>query len=144
VPEDEHGKKTIESVLSKMESDPYGLNTLDPSKERKMKKFMESHSDENINLAVAMYMAGALEFFKPMEKSKVKELAFEFATLGMAGIDPSKDGYSIPSIRDKTFSGYKALAYYYVSWAVAIPEMLAQLQMPFDKEFDLANEYLKL
>ena len=42
------------------------------------------------------------------------------------------------SIPNKTFSGYQILAYYYVSWAIAMPEMLAQLQLPFDEEYKLA------
>ncbi|MDO6598449.1 tetratricopeptide repeat protein [Oceanihabitans sp. 2_MG-2023] len=144
VPENKNNRKTIEDVLSEIEEDPFGLNTIDPSKERKMKKFLDSHSDKSINSAVAMYMVGALEFFKSMNKVKVKELAFEFATLGMTGIDPNKDGYSIPSIKNTSFSGYKALAYYYVSWAVGIPEMLSQLQMPFDKEYALAKKLFNL
>jgi len=89
-------------------------------------------------------MVGAIEFFKTVSQPKVKGLAFEFATLGITGIDPNKDGYSIPSIKNKTFTGYQALAYYYVSWAIAIPDMLAQLQMPFDKEYELANQMTKL
>lgn len=144
VPEDNYRRKTIEEVLSEIEEDPFGLNTADPSKERKMKKFLESHSDENLNSAVSMHMVGAIEFFSPMTNSKIKALAFEFATLGMSGIDPKKDGYTIPSLKNKSFSGYKALAYYYVSWAIGIPEMLAQLQMPFDKEFELAKKLSKL
>ena len=144
VPEEEHRKKTLDQVLSEIESDPYGLNTPDPSKERKMKKFLENHSDKEINSAVVMYMVSALEYFNPMPQFRVKELAFEFATLGMAGIDPKKKGYSVPSIKNASFSGYKALAYYYVSWAVGIPEMLAQLQMPFDKEFELAKQLMNI
>lgn len=144
VPEDEHRRKTIDDVLSEIENDPYGLEIKDPSKERKMKKFLDSHTSSDINQAVAMYMVGAIEFLKPMDQPKVKELAFEFATLGMSGIDPKKDGYSIPSIKNKSFTGYQALSYYYVSWALAIPEMLAQLQMPFDKEYELANQMTKL
>jgi len=46
--------------------------------------------------------------------------------------------------QNKTFTGYQALAYYYLSWAIAIPEMLAHLQMPFDKEYELANQMTKL
>ena len=37
-------------------------------------------------------------------------------------------------------TGYQALAYYYVSWAIGIPEMLSQLGMSFDKEYALAKE----
>jgi len=64
----------------------------------------------------------------------------EIAQVGTTGIDPNKDGYHIPSIKGSSFSGYKTLAYYYVSWAISIPKMLPQLQMPFDREYELANE----
>ncbi len=60
----------------------------------------------------------------------------------MAGIDPKKKNYSVPSIKESSFNGHKTLAYYYVSWALALPEMLNSLQMPFDKEFDLATKFL--
>lgn len=144
IPETESKRRTINDVLSEIESDPYGLDAKDSSKERKMKKFLENYSEKELNSAVVMYMVGAIEYFTPISKPKVKELAFEFATLGMSGIDPKKDGYSIPSIKNKTFTGYQTLAYYYVSWAIAIPEMLAQLQMPFDKEYELAKQLTQL
>ncbi|HLW15351.1 MAG TPA: tetratricopeptide repeat protein [Flavobacteriaceae bacterium] len=144
IPETESKRRTIDDVLSEIESDPYGIDIKDSSKDRKMKKFIENYSEKELNIAVAMYMVGAIEYFTPISKPKVKELAFEFATLGMSGIDPEKDGYSIPSIKNKTFTGYQALAYYYVSWAIAIPEMLAQLQMPFDKEYELAKQLTQL
>jgi hypothetical protein len=144
VSEDEHRRKTVDDVISEIEADPFGLETKDPSKERKMKKFLNRNTSSEINTAVAMYMVGGIEFFKPMSQPRIKELAFEFATLGMSGIDPNNDGYSIPSIKNKTFTGYQALAYYYVSWATAIPEMLAQLQMPFEKEYELAKQMTKL
>lgn len=124
VPEDEHRRKSIDDILSEIENDPFGLETRDPSKERKMKKFLDSHKSSEINHEVSMYMVGAIDFFRPMAKPKVKELAFEFATLGMSGIDPKKDGYSIQSIKNKSFTGYQALAYYYVSWATAQQQSL--------------------
>lgn len=140
IPEAEHRQKTVEDVMADIEADPYGMNKNDSSIERKMKKFLESHSDKDLNAAVAFYMAGALEFYKPMPKEKIKEIAFQFATMGLTGIDPNKDGYTIPMIKDKSFTGYQALAYYYVSWAIAIPEMVAKLEMPFDKEYELAKK----
>ena len=85
-----------------------------------------------------------MEYFKNLPNTKIKEIAFEIATIGTQGIDPNKKNYSIPSIKNSSFSGYKTLAYYYVSWALAIPEMLKQLQMPFDKEYELATKFLKL
>ena len=57
----------------------------------------------------------------------------------MAGIDPKKKNYEVASI-PKKMSGYQALALYYVSWVIGMPEMLSQLGMPFDKEYKLAKE----
>jgi hypothetical protein len=55
-----------------------------------MKAFLNKHADSNINKAVVMYMVNALQYFKPLSQDKVKTLAFEFATLCMAGINPIK------------------------------------------------------
>ncbi|WP_310993475.1 hypothetical protein [Aequorivita marina] len=143
VPESKHRQKTIESVLKDIEDDPLGVNLTDSSADRKMKKFLKEHSSGEINMAVAMYMADALKYFSKLSQEETKKIAFEIATIGTQGIDPSKGNYSIPSIKDSNFSGYKTLAYYYVSWAKGIPEMVDQLQLPFDKEYDLANEFLK-
>jgi hypothetical protein len=141
--ESKYRQKDVDDVIADMEKDPFGLNTTDSSKERKMKKFLDSHADKDINSAIAMHMVSALDLFKNMPKSEIKNIAFEFATLGATGIDPKKDGYSIPSLIDKKLSGYKTLAYYYVSWALASPEMIGQLQMPFDKEYALAQQLSK-
>ncbi|OFY47868.1 MAG: hypothetical protein A2W85_12670 [Bacteroidetes bacterium GWF2_41_31] len=73
-----------------------------------------------------------------MPIEEIKKIAFEIAMQGTQGYRPDKDDYRISSISDKTFSGYHILAYYYVSWALAIPEMLSQLQLPYDDEYKLA------
>lgn len=140
--ESETKRQTVDTVLDDIEKDPYGLDLDDPAAERKMKKFLEAHSDKDVNQAVAMYMVGALQYFKDMSKSEVKKIAQEIAMMGMTGIDPKKDGYNVPSIEGSSFSGYQTLAYYYVSWAIAIPEMLSQLQMPFDEEYKLAKKMI--
>ncbi len=144
VPESKHRQKNIDKVIEEIENDPLGLNSFDSSQERKMKKFLKGHSSGDINMAVTMYMVDAFNYFSNLKQEQIKNIAFEIATIGTQGIDPNKKNYSIPSIKDSNFSGYKTLAYYYVSWAIGIPEMLNQLQMPFDKEYDLANKYLKL
>ncbi|WP_299780486.1 tetratricopeptide repeat protein [uncultured Formosa sp.] len=138
--ESEYRRKTVESILEEINEDPFNLNEPNLSNDRKMKKFLNQHKDKDLNHAVAMHMVSALEYLKNLSKEQVKVLAFEFATLGMSGLDPNKDGYTIPSIEGKSFSGYKALAYYYVSWATSIPEMLGQLQLPFDKEYEIAKK----
>jgi hypothetical protein len=56
---------------------------------------------------------------------------------GAHGYNPELK-YRLNHIPNKVFSGYQILAYYYVSWALAIPEMLSQLQLPYDKEYELA------
>jgi len=140
VPENSDSGKTMEDVLTEIEKDPLGLDSVDAAEERKMKKFIKDHSSGNLNMAVTMFMVDAISFFKKMSVSDIKKIAVEFATLGMTGIDPKKDGYSVPSMKNIKFSGYKALAYYYVSWALAIPEMLDSLQMPFAKEYKMANQ----
>lgn len=141
IPEKEpENLKTVEEVLAEMQTDPYGINSRDKTEERNMKAFLNKHADSNINKAVVMYMVSALQYLKLLSKDKVKTIAFEFATLGIAGIDPNKNNYSIPSIKDKTFTGYQTLAYYYTSWALVMPDQLTQLQMPFEKEFELAKK----
>ena len=32
------------------------------------------------------------------------------------------------------------IAYFYFSWAMAIPEMVDQLGLPFEQEYQLANQ----
>lgn len=144
VPESKHRQKSIDSVINEIEKDPFGLDSTNPSEERKMKKFLKEHSSEEINMAVVMYMVDAINYLSKLQTAKIKEIAFEIATIGTAGIDPNKDNYSIPSIKGSHFSGYKTLAYYYVSWAIAIPEMLRSLQLPFDKEYKLAQNFMKI
>lgn len=144
IPELEHKKKTIDNVIDEINKDPFGLDEKMSSNDRKMKQFLEEHSNEDINNALVMYMIDALNYFNNYSNEEIKKIAFEIATVGMAGIDPNKKGYSIPSIKNSSFSGYKILAYYYTSWAIAIPEMLKSLQMPFDKEYELAQTMIKL
>jgi len=144
VDEDQYQQKTADTILDDIEKDPYGLEEADPSKERKMKQFIAEHGDQDTNMAVTMYMADAMQYFEDMPKDNVKKIAFEIAQVGINGIDPKKEGYKIPSIPGSSFSGYKTLAYYYVSWALAIPEMLSKLQMPFDKEYELAKQMINL
>jgi hypothetical protein len=105
--------------------------------EEKVRTFVENHKGE-VNMAVVMYMIDALSFFEKMSKEEIKKVAFDLAHLGQSGIDPKKDGYHLSSIPGSNFTGYKTLAYYYVSWALGVPEMLSQLGMPFDEEYAIA------
>lgn len=144
IPELEHKRKTIDEVIDSINKDPYGLDEKDKSKDRKMKLFLDEHSTDEINKAVVMYMIDAINYFKNLSPENIKKIAFEIATVGMTGIDPNKNGYSIPSIKGSNFSGYKTLAYYYTSWEMGVPEMLNNLQLPFDSEYKLAQSMIKL
>ena len=128
----------IGNLLTSIEKDPYDLESKDPYKQREMDKFQKSQQSIGTNMAVVMFMVDALQFFKGKSKEEIKIIAFEIATQGTQGFRPDKDDYRISSISGKTFSGYHILAYYYVSWSLAIPEMLSQLQLPYDEEYKLA------
>jgi hypothetical protein len=62
---------------------------------------------------------------------------------GTQGFRVDKDNYTIASMKGKIFSGSHILAYYYVSWSLAIPEMVAQLNLPYEQEFKLAKTMYK-
>ena len=94
-------------------------------------------------MAVVMFMVGALQYFEGMPKEKIKEIAIEIAMQGTQGFSPAKKDYNIPSIPGKWFSGYHILAYYYVSWSLAMPDKVAELQLPFEREFELAKQMMK-
>ena len=135
-----HSKtSTIDSILDEIEKDPYGINSPDPSKEKEMEAFLKNQEEIGTNMAVVMFMVDALEYFKDKSKEEIKEMAMEIAMQGTQGFNPESKNYRISKIKGKQFSGYHILAYYYVSWALAIPEMLADLGMPFDNEFKIAN-----
>lgn len=93
---------------------------------------------------MAMYMLGALESFDGMPKSEIGKIAFEIAMIGTRGISPEKkSGYKVSAFPDKDFGGYQLLAYYYVSWALAYPEKLPALGLPFDTAWQTAQEMWK-
>ncbi len=130
----------IDNLLSTIEKDPYDLESKDPYKEREMDKFQKSQEKIGTNMAVVMFMVDALQFFEGMPKEEIKKIAIDIAMQGTQGYRPDKKDYSIPSIPNTQFSGYKILAYYYVSFALAMPDKVAQLGLPYQQEFELANQ----
>ena len=88
-------------------------------------------------MMMSMYMLGAMEYFDTLDPHDVHCIALEIAMVGVTGIHPEKK-YSINSIPDKEFGGYQLLAYYYVSWARAIPDKIEQLGLPFSKAYESA------
>ena len=132
------------------EDAPEGGNSFDGLTEEQKKKqdtfYAENKDGEDPmkTMMMSMYMLGALEYFDGMDKMEIKKIAFEIAMIGTTGISPDKkSGYKVPSIPEKDFGGYQLLAYYYVSWALAIPEMLASLGLPFDTAWATAQEMWK-
>ena len=113
----------------------------------KERAFQENHTDEQgtpVTMMMTMYMLGALKFFKDKPTEFIKKCAFEIATLGMGGISPDKqEGYKIPSI-DRDFCGYDMLAYYYVSWALVMPDKVNQLGLPFETAYKNAMDLFRM
>jgi tetratricopeptide (TPR) repeat protein len=131
-------RTNIDNFLSSIEKDPFNIKTPDPSEKRDMDKFQKSQKEIGTNMSVVMYMVSALEFFQGMPNDEIRKIAFDIALQGRLGYSPDKDGYRIPSIPNKEFSGYNILAYYYVSWALSNPDLLSQLQLPYTEEYELA------
>lgn len=94
-------------------------------------------ADPAETMMMSMYMLGAMEYFDTLGLHDVHRIAIEIAMVGVTGINPKKK-YSIKSIPGKEFGGYQFLAYYYVSWARAIPEKLSALGLPFTKAYETA------
>ena len=94
-------------------------------------------ADPTETMMMSMYMLGAMQYFDTLEPHEVHRIALEIAMVGVTGINPNKK-YSIKSMPDKEFGGYELLAYYYVSWARAIPDKLEHLGLPFSKAYESA------
>ena len=96
-------------------------------------------ADPAETMMMSMYMLGAMEYFDTLTPQEVHHIALEIAMVGVTGINPTGK-YSIKSIPDKEFGGYQFLAYYYVSWARAIPEKLNDLGLPFSSAYESAMQ----
>lgn len=134
-------KNNIEDFISKLQQDPFGLEEpQDPFQKREMEKFLKHQEEIGTNMAIVMFMVEALKHFKEKEASDIKQAAFEIAMLGTQGIDPKKKDYIISSINNNRFSGNQVLAFYYVSWVLAMPEQVQHLGLDFGKEFEMAKK----
>ncbi len=136
--------KNTTSLLDKIENDPFDMESDELFKQSEMEKFTTSQKAVGMNMAVVMFMIDALKYFSDKSNEKTKKIALEIGMLGTQGIAP--DGgrkYKLANIPGKDFSGYHLLAYYYVSWSLAIPEMLKELRLPYDNEYRMALKMLK-
>ncbi len=130
----------IDNLLNSIEQDPYDLESNKPYKDKQMDKFQQSQEKIGTNMAVVMFMVDALQYFEAMPKEAIKKIAFEIAMQGTEGYRPEKKDYTISSISGKQFSGYHILAYYYVSWALAIPGEVDKLGLSYQQEYELATQ----
>ena len=145
IDENEYRNKrlNIDNLLESIERDPFDLETKDPKKEREMGKFQQSQKEIGTNMAVVMFMVDALRYFKDMPVAEIKKIAFEIAMQGVQGYNPDNKGYKLNSVPGKEFSGYHIMAWYYVSWMLAMPDDISILNLPFDNEYKLALQMSK-
>jgi tetratricopeptide (TPR) repeat protein len=131
-------RTNIDNLLDSIEKDPYDLESNNPYKEREMDKFQKSQETIGTNMAVVMFMVDALQYFETISKEEIKKIAFEIAMNGTQGYSPDKRDYRISDIPGKQFSGYHILAYYYVSWMLAMPEQVDKLGLDYEQEYTTA------
>ncbi len=131
-------RNDIDNLLNSIEQDPYDLQSANPFKERQMKKFQQTQVQTGTNMSVVMYMVEALQYFDNMPPAQIKKIATDIAFKGTEGFAPNKKDYQIESIPNKTFTGYQILAWYYTSWALAMPEMADKLGLNYAAEYTMA------
>jgi tetratricopeptide (TPR) repeat protein len=108
-------------------------------KEAETRIFLENQKNNGTNVDIIVYMIEALNYFEGLSIEKIKTIAFEIAMQGTNGYHPEGSGYKIDLIPNIEFSGYQILAYFYVSFALAVPEVLMELKLPYHEEYLLAK-----
>ena len=121
--------------------------SIDPeSRDERNAAFAEEHADganPTETMMMTMYMLGALQYFDGKPKEDIHRIAIEIAMVGLRGINPNNKDYSISAIPNRKFGGYEFLAFYYVSWAIAIPEKLDSIGLPFKTAYEGALKMFK-
>lgn len=135
--------KDPSTFLDEIEKKPFGSDELSKEEDQEMKKFLAAHADIKINMAIFLHMVDAIRFFQTLEMKQIQEIALELSILGRNGIDPNKTGYKVSFQKGKGFSGHKILSFLYVSMALGLPDHLKELNMPFEKEFEMAKKLEK-
>jgi hypothetical protein len=145
ISENDFRRRTANSsdILKNIEQDP--MDEQDQSKkEIEMEKFIKNQETIGLNGAVMWYMVEALRYFETQNIADIKKIAFEITMVGAHGILPSTTSkYKLANIPNKTFSGYQLLAFYYVSFKLCLPEMLPELRLPYDSEYEMAEKMFK-
>jgi Flp pilus assembly protein TadD len=134
----------LHKFLQDIEQNPFQPIDDPETVKRETEAFKKSQDREEVNMAVVMFMIEALNYFKNLSAQTIKQIAFEIAMQGTQGYRPDQKNYRLNLIPDKRFSGYHILAYYYVSWMLSAPEMVPQLGLPYDKEWEMAQQMAKL
>lgn len=138
-----HGENTAHKSLSDL-FDKFSAPTPDNSdsnaadQETKMRRFIATQKANGTNTDVVIYMVEALKYFENMTVEQIKNIAVAIALQGAQGFDPHKQ-YSVDAIPNKTFTGLQILSYCYVSFALALPDVLMELNLNYHEEFLLAK-----
>ena len=134
-----HNENSAEkSMLNAFEKFNFQTTDIPKDQETEMRQFIASQKANGTNADVVIFMVEALKYFQKMSIENIKLIAIEIAMKGAQGYDPYKQ-YTIDSIPDKIFSGYQILSYYYVSFALALPDVLMELNLPYHEEYLLAK-----
>jgi hypothetical protein len=73
----------IDDLIDDLNKKPLGSDEKDPIKEKKMKTFLEKQEEMGLNMAVTMFMVGALEFLSIKQKMKLKKLLLKLLCKGL-------------------------------------------------------------
>lgn len=137
-------RSNLDEFMETLENDPLDIDERDPIKEREERKFQEwQEKKEEADMAIVFYMVSAIQHLNKLSANEQKKIATDIAMKGTQGFSPSKDGYKIPSIPDKEFTGKQILAWFYVSWAIAMPDAVDSLGLKFENEYKMALKMVK-
>lgn len=134
-------RSNMDTFIESLENDPLGIHERDPIKERAERKFQDwQDKEKGLNMAIVYYMISAIQYLNKLSDGDIKKIAYDIAMQGTLGFSPEKEGYKISLITDKEFTGTQILAWYYTSWAIAMPDKVDSLGLNFKKEYELAKE----
>lgn len=135
--EEDFYRRLQEDIKKQVKDHPVSVDSLVVNEINR--DFREEHSNNPAEtMMMSMYMLGAMEYFDSFELEEVHQIAMDIAVVGMGGINPNNKGYKVKSIPNKEFGGYELLAYYYVSFARAIPHLLEKIGLPFADAYQSA------
>lgn len=110
--------------------------------ELNQEKFDKTHGkgDPIEDAMMCEYMLNAMRNFAAMLPEDVAAVARECAITGMNGVKTDgSTSYKLSAFPEKRFSGYEFLAWFYVSWAEAFPDMLQETGLPFHHAYEMAR-----